>query len=154
MGVLAEAPSERTHILLINGDLWLKELTGHQAADGVGRMRRGCIGALEHDPLTCQAVKVTGDGSPPVGLQAIDAKRVDGNQDNAPAAQQLVEWLASAQAQTDFAGMNLEYPANPAVEAVPAVAAWGRFKPNLINVNEAGRLQATAVKLMDRAGYY
>lgn len=74
--------------------------------------------------------------------------------DSAQAAQQLVEWLASAQAQTDFAGMNLEYPANPAVEAVPAVAAWGSFKPNLINVNEAGRLQATAVKLMDRAGYY
>lgn len=74
--------------------------------------------------------------------------------DRAQAAQQLVEWLASAQAQTDFAGMNLEYPANPAVEAVPAVADWGSFKPNLINVNEAGRLQATAVKLMDRAGYY
>nr|MBV6630096.1 extracellular solute-binding protein [Oceanococcus sp. HetDA_MAG_MS8] len=74
--------------------------------------------------------------------------------DNAQAAQKLLEWLASPQAQGDFAGMNLEYPANPAVNAVPAVAAWGEFKPNLINVNEAGRLQATAVKLMDRAGYY
>ena len=74
--------------------------------------------------------------------------------DNAQAAQQLLEWLASAQAQKDFAGLNMEYPANPAVDAVPTVAAWGAFKPNLINVNEAGRLQAAAVKLMDRAGYY
>ena len=73
--------------------------------------------------------------------------------DQAVAARNLLEWLASPQAQRKFAGDNLEYPANPAVEAVPQVAAWGAYTPNLINVSEAGRLQADAVKLMDRAGY-
>ena len=73
--------------------------------------------------------------------------------DQAAAAQALLEWLASPAAQSRFAGGNLEYPANPQVEPVAAVQAWDEFKPNLINVAEAGRLQAQAVKLMDRAGY-
>ena len=47
----------------------------------------------------------------------------------------------------------MEYPANPNVKTDPAVAAWGTFKQNTINVNKAGELQAEAVKLMDRAGY-
>ncbi len=73
--------------------------------------------------------------------------------DQPTAALALLRWLASPQAQADFAGNNLEYPVNPQVNPVPQVAAWGDFKPNLINVSEAGRLQADAVKLMDRAGY-
>ena len=44
-------------------------------------------------------------------------------------------------------------PANPSVAPDPIVAAWGEFKGDTINVAEAGRLQAEAVKLMDRAGY-
>jgi iron(III) transport system substrate-binding protein len=39
------------------------------------------------------------------------------------------------------------------VKADPTVSAWGNFKPNLINVAQAGALQAKAVMLMDRAGY-
>jgi iron(III) transport system substrate-binding protein len=33
------------------------------------------------------------------------------------------------------------------------VAAWGSFKADPANVTDAGRLQAAAVMLMDRAGY-
>jgi len=68
-------------------------------------------------------------------------------------ARRLLEWLSSAKAQGLFARLNLEYPANPAVPADPAVAAWGAFKADPANVAEAGRLQAAAVMLMDRAGY-
>jgi len=68
-------------------------------------------------------------------------------------ARRLLEWLSSAEAQGLFAGLNLEYPANPAVAPDPAVAAWGEFKPDPANVAEAGRLQKDAVMLMDRAGY-
>jgi iron(III) transport system substrate-binding protein len=68
-------------------------------------------------------------------------------------ARRLLEWLSSAKAQGLFASLNLEYPANPAVPADPAVAAWGAFKADPANVAEAGRLQAAAVMLMDRAGY-
>jgi iron(III) transport system substrate-binding protein len=33
------------------------------------------------------------------------------------------------------------------------VHSWGTFKPDTINVETAGRRQADAVKLMDRADY-
>ena len=69
------------------------------------------------------------------------------------AARKLLEWLSSADAQGDFAGLNAEYPVNPSVEPTPLVKAWGDFKADALNVNEAGRLQAAAIRLMDRAGY-
>lgn len=68
-------------------------------------------------------------------------------------AQKLLEWLASPKAQNLFADVNLEFPVNPAVSPDPVVKAWGSFKASPLNVVEAGRLQATAVRLMDRAGY-
>lgn len=68
-------------------------------------------------------------------------------------AVKLLEWMASEKAQSLFADENMEYPVNPAVKPTKIVAAWGDFKPNVINVAKAGELQAQAVKLMDRAGY-
>ena len=69
------------------------------------------------------------------------------------AAIKLLEWLSSADAQGLFASLNLEYPANQSINPAPAVAAWGDFKADTINVATAGKLQAKAVMLMDRAGY-
>ena len=69
------------------------------------------------------------------------------------AAIKLLEWLSSNKAQNLYADVNLEYPANPKVKADPIVTAWGSFKPNRINIAQAGALQAQAVMLMDRAGY-
>ena len=72
---------------------------------------------------------------------------------NPAGAQKLMEWLSSERAQNLYADSNLEYPVNPRVKPDPQVAAWGTFKPNQINVKDAGSLQTQAVKLMDRAGY-
>jgi len=72
---------------------------------------------------------------------------------NPSGAQKLIEWLSSDKAQNLFADVNLEYPVNPGVTLDKTVASWGSFKQNLVNVKEAGSLQAKAVKLMDRAGY-
>jgi len=72
---------------------------------------------------------------------------------NPAGAIKLLEWLSSEKAQNLYADVNLEYPVNVKVKSDPTVAAWGGFKQNLINVKEAGRLQAKAVKLMDRVGY-
>lgn len=72
---------------------------------------------------------------------------------NREAAVRFLEWLSSEKAQNLFADQNLEYPANPRVRPHPLVAAWGTFRQDTINVSEAGRLQARAVMLMDRAGY-
>ncbi len=72
---------------------------------------------------------------------------------NPAGAQKLIEWLSSDQAQNLFADVNLEYPVNPKVAPDRSVAAWGSFRQNLVNVKEAGSLQVSAVKLMDRVGY-
>lgn len=68
-------------------------------------------------------------------------------------AQKLLEWLASDEAQDEFARLNFEFPAKPGMAVDPIVAAWGTFKSDPVNVVEAGRRQADAVKLMDRAGW-
>lgn len=72
---------------------------------------------------------------------------------NPAGALRLIEWLSHTEAQYLFSELNLEYPANPAVTPVELVASWGEFKQDTINVETAGRLQAEAVKLMDRADY-
>jgi len=72
---------------------------------------------------------------------------------NEAGAIKLLEWLSSEKAQNLYADVNMEYPANPKIKPDAAVAAWGTFKSNLINVAQAGALQAKAVMLMDRAGY-
>lgn len=72
---------------------------------------------------------------------------------NRQAAVALLEWLSSESAQGLFADVNMEYPANPNVKPVSVVAAWGNFKENPINLQNAGAYQAEAIRLMDRAGY-
>lgn len=72
---------------------------------------------------------------------------------NSKDATAFLEWLSSEKAQGLFAELNMEFPANPAVKPAPAVAAWGEFRQNPINVAKAGEFQAEATKLMDRMGY-
>lgn len=68
-------------------------------------------------------------------------------------AKALVEWLSGAEAQALFASLNQEFPANPKVAPSEEVAAWGSFKADSIPVEVAGKHQAEAIKLMDRAGW-
>ncbi|MFB4392779.1 MULTISPECIES: extracellular solute-binding protein [unclassified Pseudomonas] len=69
------------------------------------------------------------------------------------AAKKLVEWLTSVEAQNLFADINQEFPANPQVKPSAEVAAWGSFKADSIPVEVAGKRQAEAIRLMDRAGW-
>ena len=73
--------------------------------------------------------------------------------DNREGAQKLLEWLAGEEAQQSFAALNMECPANPAVQPDPTVAAWGAFNGSPLNVALYGKLQAQAIILMDKAGY-
>ena len=69
------------------------------------------------------------------------------------AARKLVEWMTTPEAQSIFADINMEFPANPDVKPSTEVAAWGDFKADTIPVEVAGRRQAEAIMLMDRAGW-
>jgi iron(III) transport system substrate-binding protein len=69
------------------------------------------------------------------------------------AAVRFLEWLSEPEAQKIFAKANMEYPVNPTIEPDAFVASWGTFKGSEMNLSEAGRLQAKAIMLMDRARY-
>lgn len=69
------------------------------------------------------------------------------------AAKALVEWMTGPEAQAIFAGVNQEFPANPAVPPSAEVASWGAFKADTLPVEVAGRRQAEAIRMMDRAGW-
>ncbi|MDP3815638.1 extracellular solute-binding protein [Pseudomonas sp.] len=72
---------------------------------------------------------------------------------HAEAAQKLLEWMTTEEAQGLFASLNQEFPANPKVPASAEVAAWGSFKADAIPLEVAGKRQAEATMLMDRAGW-
>jgi len=69
------------------------------------------------------------------------------------AAKAFMEWLVTEPAQRFLADGNKEFPVNPAIAPSAEVAAWGEFRADDLNVAVAGRRQAEAVMLMDRAGY-
>lgn len=69
------------------------------------------------------------------------------------AAQKLLEWMTGDKAQRLLADINQEYPANPQVAPSAEVAAWGSFKADSVPVEVAGKRQAEAIRLMDRAGW-
>ena len=85
--------------------------------------------------------------------QNVSGAGIIANAKNKEEAVKLLEWLASEEAQGQFAALNMEYPVNPKVASDPVVAAWGTFKGSQLNVAKYGELQAEAIKLMDRAGY-
>jgi len=72
---------------------------------------------------------------------------------NRAGAVRLIEWLSTSGPQYLFSELNLEFPANPEVNPVDLVADWGGFMQDKLNVEVAGRMQADAVMLMDRADY-
>lgn len=72
---------------------------------------------------------------------------------NAAEAQKFIEWLSGTEAQNLFVDNNREFPANPKIAPHKDVAAWGKFKQDVINVSVAGRNQKQAVMLMRQAGY-
>lgn len=72
---------------------------------------------------------------------------------NKAQAQKLLEWLVSVEAQQQLMSLNMEYPVLVDLPYNAQLQSWGEFKADTVQVSEAGRLQADAVKLMDRAGY-
>src|SRR5690606_18608588 len=69
------------------------------------------------------------------------------------AAKALVEWMTTPEAQKIFADVNQEFPANPAVAPSEEVAAWGKLIADTLPVEVAGKRQAEAIRMMDRAGW-
>lgn len=72
---------------------------------------------------------------------------------NIEAAKALAEFLASPETQQWYAEVNFEYPVRKGVEISGVLKQWGDFKADSINLAELGENNASAVKVMDRAGW-
>lgn len=69
-------------------------------------------------------------------------------------AVKFLEWLASKDAQTSFAQVNMENAVLPGMDQAPEVKSWGEFKPNTtFKLSNAGKLQKKAIKLMREVKY-
>jgi iron(III) transport system substrate-binding protein len=68
-------------------------------------------------------------------------------------AVRLIEYLASEEAQRWYAENNHEYPARLGVPMSTVLRQWGEFKVDNLAMEKLGELNASAVRLMDRAGW-
>ena len=72
---------------------------------------------------------------------------------NIAEALQLLEFMASDQAQAHYARINHEYPVVPGAPISDTIAAFGPFKADDLNLTALGVNNRRAVQLMDQAGW-
>ncbi len=82
-----------------------------------------------------------------VNISGIALTQSAKNPDNAV---QLMEFLLNEESQSWYANVNGEYPIRDNTVVHPALAGWGQFKKDAINLAELGKLGPEAVKIMDR----
>lgn len=68
---------------------------------------------------------------------------------NKAAAQKLMEWLSSDEAQKIYAETNHEFPVEPGVARSPLVASWGSFTPDSLGLADIAKARGDAVKLIE-----
>jgi iron(III) transport system substrate-binding protein len=69
------------------------------------------------------------------------------------AAERLLEFLVSAEAQTWYAEVNNEYPVVTDAKIPATLVSFGKFKSDSLNLTRLGENNRAAVQLMDRAGW-
>ncbi len=72
---------------------------------------------------------------------------------NKEAAQKLIEFLTSQQAQSLYAELNMEYPVMPAAKVSDLVSSWGTFKADPLPLEEVAKYQKQALKLVDKVRF-
>ena len=72
---------------------------------------------------------------------------------NRDEAIQLLEFLASDEAQSTFPSTTYEYPVVEGIEWSPLQKQWGAFKEDSLNLSTLGELNGKAVELFNEAGW-
>ncbi len=72
---------------------------------------------------------------------------------NRTAAILLLEFLVNARSQHWYASVNYEYPVREGVDWSDTLNGWGKFKADALNLSLLGQNNATAVRIMDKAGW-
>ena len=72
---------------------------------------------------------------------------------NKETAVAFLEFLTKERAQVLYGTVNYEFPVNLAVEAAPAVRAWGTFKEDALPIVRIAELAPAAQRVIDRTGW-
>jgi iron(III) transport system substrate-binding protein len=68
-------------------------------------------------------------------------------------AVKLMQFLASADAQKIYAGVNNEYPVVPGVPTSDLVESWGKLMPDPLPLEQIGKLRKQASELVDKVAF-
>ncbi|WP_210526174.1 Fe(3+) ABC transporter substrate-binding protein [Rubellimicrobium arenae] len=90
------------------------------------------------------------DGGTHVNVSGIAMTRSAPNKEE---ALQLMEFLASPEAQAIYAEQNHEYPVRPDAERSDLVASWGEVTPDTINLTEVAGHRAAALRIMEEVNF-
>lgn len=115
------------------------------------------IGQMLNDPEQIEFAKavridfpVFADGGTHMNVSGIALTKAAPNK---AAALQLMEWLASDEAQRIYAGTNHEFPVKPGVTRSDLVQAWGEFTPDTVSLAEIAANRPAAVKLIETVDF-
>jgi iron(III) transport system substrate-binding protein len=75
------------------------------------------------------------------------------NAPNKANAIQLMEFLASDEAQRMYAELNNEYPVNGHIQPSAVVKSWGKLKPDALPLENIAKFRKKASELMDKVGF-
>ncbi|MCF2946711.1 Fe(3+) ABC transporter substrate-binding protein [Paraglaciecola aquimarina] len=115
-------------------------------------------GMLSSDDKTQQAqakqVKVVWPNQQDRGAHVnISGVAMAKNAPNKDAARKLVDFLLSSESQVWYANTNHEYPVLPNVKWSDLLTSFGQYKAEQVPLSQLGELNASAVRIMDRAGW-
>lgn len=85
-----------------------------------------------------------------VNISGVALAKYAPNKDNAV---RLIEFLVSGAAQEIYAAANSEYPVNPAVQPSATVQAWGKLKPDSLDLEQIAKLRKKASEIVDKVGF-
>lgn len=90
------------------------------------------------------------DGGTHVNVSGVAMTTAAPNKD---AAQQLMDFLVSDEAQAIYAETNNEFPVSDHVQRSELVASWGEFTPDSTPLSEISALRPEALKLIEEVGF-
>lgn len=90
------------------------------------------------------------DGGTHVNLSGMALTKAAPNKDEAI---QLMEFLASPDAQSLYAQTNYEYPLSPGTEVSDRVSAWGTFTSDTTPLSDIAKLRPQALKLVQSVNF-
>ncbi|MDD9921417.1 MAG: Fe(3+) ABC transporter substrate-binding protein [Boseongicola sp.] len=102
------------------------------------------------DSVRIEFPKFASNGGTHVNISGVAMTASAPNRDNALA---FMEYLASADAQSIYASVVNEYPADPNAAVSDRVADWGAFKTDSTNLADIAENRGEALKLVERVDF-